>query len=193
VSTGNPLAQTLAGAVVFVDDRILPLIYVSPEQINAQLPGDLQPGNYTLVVRPEGSADVRTEFTVVRNAPGLFANTVDSISWAVALHEDGSPVTSTSPAKRDEIITLAGTGFGPYDRRTIDGFAVASSPAIHLTDTMEVRAGDVALRPEWCGALPGMVGVAGTRVKLVGVTSGRQEVRVFVNGVESNTVVVPVE
>ena len=52
------------------------LIYVSPDQINAQLPGDLEPGDYRLTVRTEGMPDVKSDFTVVRNAPGLFVNMV---------------------------------------------------------------------------------------------------------------------
>jgi uncharacterized protein (TIGR03437 family) len=192
-SQGNPLAQALAGAVVMVEDRILPLVYVSPEQINAQLPSDLQPGTYTLTVRPEGLGDLKTQFTVVRNAPGLFANSVESVSYAIALHEDGSPVTLASPARRDETVTLVGTGFGPYDRRTVDGFATPVTPAIHLADPMEVRVGGIVLQPSWCGAVPGFVGVAGTKVKLAGIPSGRNEAIVVVNGVLSNTVIIPVE
>ena len=41
VGSAAPLAQTLGGTVVLVEDRLLPLVYVSPEQINAQLPADL--------------------------------------------------------------------------------------------------------------------------------------------------------
>ena len=39
LGSSNPLAQSLGGTVVLVEDRLLPLIYVSPDQINAQLPG----------------------------------------------------------------------------------------------------------------------------------------------------------
>jgi uncharacterized protein (TIGR03437 family) len=192
-STSNPLAQSLAGAVVFVEDRVLPLVYVSPEQINAQLTSDLPPGDYTLVVKPEGLAEVKTQFKVVRNAPGLFANDLDSVAYAVATHEDGTPVTLASPAKPDETITLAGTGFGPYDRRTVDGFSVAPKPAITLADPVEVRFSETTLRPVWAGAMPGFPGVAGVKLKLSGISPGRKELRVAVNGVESNTVVLPVE
>jgi uncharacterized protein (TIGR03437 family) len=192
-SASNPLPQSLAGAVVFVDDRVLPLVYVSPEQINAQLASDLPAGDYTLIVKPEGLPDVKAQFKIVRNAPGLFSNELNTIAYAVAMHEDGTPVTLASPAKRDETVTLAGTGFGPYDRRTIDGFAVAPNPAVNLADPVEVRFKDTTLRPVWAGAMPGFAGVAGTKVKLSGILSGRHEVRVAVNGVESNTVVLPVE
>ena len=76
------------------------------------------PREYKLTVRTEGLPDVTSTFTVVRNAPGLFVHVVDTTSYAVALHEDGSPVTIESPAKRNELISLIGTGFGPYNRRS---------------------------------------------------------------------------
>jgi uncharacterized protein (TIGR03437 family) len=123
----------------------------------------------------------------------LFANPVESVAYAVALHEDGSPVTPASPAKQDETITFMGTGFGPYDRRTVDGFATPASPAIYLADPMEVRIGGIVLRPSWCGSMAGFVGIAGARVKLAGISPGRHEAVVTVNGVQSNTVVIAVE
>jgi hypothetical protein len=91
-SPSGRLLQTLAGAVVMVEDRILPLVYVAPEQINAQLPSDLAPGNYTLRVMPEGQLEVKAEFTIVRNAPGLFANTVNSVAYA----RDSVPMIAAS-------------------------------------------------------------------------------------------------
>jgi len=50
----NPLAQSIAGVTVTVSDRILPLLYVSPTQINAQVPSDLGDGDYTLQVHNNG-------------------------------------------------------------------------------------------------------------------------------------------
>src|SRR5256885_917050 len=44
----NPLAQTLGGVTVRVGDRFMPLIFVSPSQINLQLPDDLPLGAQTI-------------------------------------------------------------------------------------------------------------------------------------------------
>ncbi len=38
------------------------------------------------------------------------------------LHEDGTPVTQDSPARKGETVTFYGTGLGGYDRPVIDGF-----------------------------------------------------------------------
>ncbi|HYP08743.1 MAG TPA: hypothetical protein VER03_21090, partial [Bryobacteraceae bacterium] len=193
IGNAAPLAQTLGGTVVLVGDRLLPLVYVSPEQINAQLPADLAPGEYELVVRTDGMADVKSTFTVVRNAPGLFSNPVDSVAYAVALHDDGSPVTVGNPAKRNETISLLGTGFGPYDRRVLDGFAAPPSPVAAVVDPVEVIAGGVSIRPAFTGATVGLVGLTTTRFRVAAAATGLQEVKVVVNGRASNTVILPVE
>ena len=46
----SPLVQTLGGVTVRVGDRFLPLIFVSPSQINLQVPDDLPLGAQTLTV-----------------------------------------------------------------------------------------------------------------------------------------------
>jgi len=189
----NPLAQSLGGTVVLVEDRLLPLIYVSPEQINAQLPSDLEEREYKLTVRSEGMADVTSTFTVVRNAPGLFVNMVDTTPYAVALHEDGSPITAQSPAKRSELISVIGTGFGPYNRRVIDGFATPATPAATLADTVEVVLSGARLQPAFAGAAPGLIGITTTRFRIGQSGSGASELKVVVNGKESNTVLLPIE
>lgn len=191
--TSNPLPQSIAGTVVLVEDRLLPLVYVSPEQINAQLPGDLEPGEYKLTVRTDGLADITSTFTVVRNAPGLFVNMVDTTPYAVALHEDGSPVTVENPAKRTELISLIGTGFGPYNRRVVDGWVAPATPAASLVDPVEIVVGGARLQPTFAGAAAGLTGMTATRFRVGQSASGAVEVKVTVNGKESNTVILPVE
>jgi uncharacterized protein (TIGR03437 family) len=194
VGPAGPLAQTLGGTVLMIGDRLLPLVYVSPEQINAQLPADLEPGEHTLTVRSAGMPDISSTFMVVRNAPGLFSNPVDGVAYAAALHEDGSPITAASPAKRNETVTLMGTGFGPYNRRVLDGFVTPASPLAVVVDPVEVVAGGATLRPAFSGAAPGLVGLTATRFRVDGAApSGSLEVKVLVNGKESNTVILPVE
>jgi hypothetical protein len=109
----NPLAQSIAGVTVTVADHILPLLFVSPQQINAQLPSDLAAGNYSLLVQSEGQADLPGSFTVARNAPGLFSRLVGSKAYAVALHEDGSPITIDSPARNGKWSCCLALGSGP--------------------------------------------------------------------------------
>lgn len=193
VGSSNPLSQTLGGTVVLVGDRLLPLIYVSPGQINAQLPSDLDPGQYTLTIRTEGMSDVVSEFTVVRNAPGLFVNRVEETALAVALHEDGSPVTVERPARENEFVDLIGTGFGPYNRRVLDGFATPSTPPALLVDPVEVMTGEIRLTPTFAGAAPGLMGITLTRFQVPPGLIGEVPFRVVVNGKESNTVILPVE
>jgi uncharacterized protein (TIGR03437 family) len=194
VGPANPLAQSLAGVVVLLGDRLIPLIYVSPDQINAQLPADLAEGGYNLTIKNDGLPDVTGQFNVVQNAPGLFANNVNSKQYAVAFHEDGSAVTVDSPAKRTEIVTILGTGFGRYNRRVPDGFVVPDSPAIPLADTAEIVAGSAHLQPTFTGAAPGFVGVAVSKFRIASLpAASTMELRITVNGQDSNTVLLPIE
>jgi uncharacterized protein (TIGR03437 family) len=195
VGPASPLAQTIAGVTVQVADRFLPLLFVSPEQINAQLPSDLEEGDYSIAVRSGTNPAIGGRFTAARNAPGLFSQTVDSQTFAVASHEDGSQITPGNPARKGEVISLLGTGFGPYQKRPPDGFAVPGAPPYPLADTVELWGGDQKIDTIWAGAAPGYVGITVTRFKLpVGAAPGAPlDLKVRINGRESNKVQLPVE
>lgn len=195
VGPSSPLAQTIAGATVFLGDRLLPLIYVSPDQINAVLPSDIAPGDYTLTVRMDGVPDVGGAFTAVRNAPGLFINQLNNRSYILALHEDGTTITPDSPAHRNEVVTVLGTGFGPLTRQMPEGFVIPDSPAVALADTSEITAGSLKLQPTFAGAAPGFVGVDAIKFRITGdlPTAAAVDFRVTINGVDSNTLLLPLE
>jgi uncharacterized protein (TIGR03437 family) len=192
----NPLAQTLGNVTVTVGERLLPLLFVSPKQINAQVLSDLPDGQYVLKVKQVGQPDVTAEFTVRRNSPGLFTQSTESgAPLALALHEDGTLITPESPARRRETVSLFGTGFGPYEPRVIDGFIVPSDALYRLADSLTVVSGELSLEPQWTGAAPGMVGTAVVKLKIGDEVPGGStlDVSVAINGVQSNSVQLPVE
>jgi uncharacterized protein (TIGR03437 family) len=197
VATGpdSPLAQTLSGTVVQAANRLLPLFFVSPGQINAELPADFAEGAGTLTVSAQGQPDVHASFTVVRNAPGLFQQTVQDQSFAVAVHEDGSAVTPDSPARRGELLTVYGTGFGPTNPMRPVGFAVPQTPPFLLLDAASLLVGGAVLQAENALAAPGRVAVDAVQFRLSdGAPSGTNApLRVSVNGQQSNTVLLPVQ
>ena len=191
----NPLSQSIGGVTVRVEGRLLPLLFVSPEQINAQVPSGLPEGSYKVFVKSGFQAEISANMIVTRNAPGLFSKAFDGQQLAVAAHEDGSAVSIESPARRGEIVTLFGTGFGPYDRSYPDGFPVPVSMQLLVADAVEVLAGDLTFTPAWTGAAEGLVGTTGTRLKISDeIPSARQlELRVRIQGKDSNKVWLPVE
>jgi uncharacterized protein (TIGR03437 family) len=191
----DPLPQTLGEVTVRMGDRMLPLFYVSPDQINVQIPTGLAPGDYSMTVKWEGHPEVSAAFSIVRNAPGLFTSIVDDRYFVVALHQDGTFVTTESPARRAETITIYGTGFGPYTRAALDGFALPQSMVLPLVDTVEIVAGGLVLQPLWAGAATGFVGATIVRLRIGDElpAASTVECKVRVNGFESNTVLLPIE
>jgi uncharacterized protein (TIGR03437 family) len=189
----NPLSQSIQGVTVTVNDLILPLLFISPQQINAQLPSSLKSGSYTLEVQNTGQPNISGTFTVARNAPGLFFQTINSVNYALALHADGSEVTTASPAAAGETISLLGTGFGLYKGTVLDGFFPPNPPPA-LADSVTLSV-DGVNPASTSTAAPGFTGVDRTQFKVpTGLPSGKSvPVLVTINGVDSNTVMLPLQ
>jgi uncharacterized protein (TIGR03437 family) len=185
LSTTDPLTQSLGGVALQCAGRLLPLLYVSAEQINFQVASDLEPGVYTLELHRDGGVVRSVDFKVARDAPGLFA----------VLHEDGSAITPDAPAHPGERVALYGTGFGPYVNPAPDGFRVPVDPPDPLTESLQVLLAGRTLPPEFAGAGPALTGIALVLFVLPGdLEPGvAVEVAVAVGGVESNAVLVPLK
>lgn len=193
---GNPLSQTIGNVTVRLDSQLLPLVFVSPQQINLQVPSTLAEGLYQVSVKWGNYPEVLAPMHVVRNAPGLFQKKVDEIMLAAALHEDGSEINMQAKAQKGETITVFGTGFGPSERPQIDGFPAPAEPVNALLDTVEAYLGDTQLEIVWSGVAAGQVGANLVRLKIpadaAGVDGGTA-LRIRVNGRDSNTVFLAVE
>ena len=188
----NPLEQSLEGVTVTVDSWILPLLFVSQGQINAQLPYELPAGKYTIDVHSLGQPDVTGTFTVVRNAPGLFTQTVGSDEYAIAFHDDGSLISPTKPAKAGETVSILGTGFGPVKGNILDGY-FPPDPAPVLIDAVTITAGTQTPKTDWVGAAPGYTGLNMAKFVVPAGSPSKLPITVTINGVKSNTVTLAVQ
>jgi uncharacterized protein (TIGR03437 family) len=193
VGPTNPLSQSIAGTTVTINDSILPLMFISPTQINAQLPSSLPDGSYTLEVQNTGQPEISGPLTVARNAPGLFSSVVGTTAYIMAFHADGSMVSTTSPAAAGETISMLGTGFGPYQTPVLDGF-FPPVPSPLVNDAVTLSVGGVNPTPT-SSAAPGFIGVVSTQFQVpTGLPSGTSvPVLVTINGVDSNTVMLPIQ
>jgi len=195
VAPNGLLPQTLAGVVARSGDRLLPLIYASPTQINAQMPDDVDPGDQIMTVSPPGQPDIRALFKIVRNAPGVFPVAFGDQIFAMAVHEDGSPINVDSPAKRGELITVYGTGFGPADHPRPLGFPTPPTPDYLIVDPVTVQIADAVITPEKAFVVPGRQGIDAVQFRLGdgSPSSTSATLKLTINGVDSNTVLIAVQ
>ena len=192
----GPLAQTLAGVVVRLGTRLLPLFWVSPERIDFLTPSDLEPGTYRINIQRASQPEVVSEMLVARNAPGLFTRDdgpVGQLPIAVAIRPNGTQVTAASPALPGEQITLLATGSGPYDLLSPDGFPLPDFLTYKLLDGVQVLLGDLTIDPTFAGGRAGQVGVNAVRFLVPSAAAGQTlNLRLRVKGRESNLTALPV-
>lgn len=191
----DPLLQTLGNVTVTVNNMLMPLLFVSPGQINAQVPAELTDGTYTLTVNFQGQPPVSGTFTVKQNAPGVFTQAnAQNQPLAAALHQDGTLITASSPARRGEIVSLYGTGFG-LSQAIVDGFPAPLTPLIPATGPVSINAGGVTVPATWAGAAPTLVGTDIVQVQIVDSIPSATTVNLTVSagGSQSAMVQLPVE
>src|SRR6185295_15048456 len=121
VASAAPPVFLIDDVWVEVENNPLPLLFVSPQQINAQLSSSLLEGNHTLTIHRRGQPDVSSDFRVRHVSPGVFQwYPAQGAPTVAAFREDGSMLTAANPASLNETISIYGTGFGLYDRVLIN-------------------------------------------------------------------------
>jgi uncharacterized protein (TIGR03437 family) len=152
---------TVAGKAAYVD-------YVSPHQVNVQVPSGIPTGKQTLVVTTVGGSSVGTSVTVNATEPGLLAPSVFNFGpgqYVVALFPNGATyvlppgVTSsvpTSRAKPGDTITMFGVGFGTVTPNIDAGVIVQQNNNL---SGMQVTIGGVQVTVQYAGLVQGFLGL----------------------------------
>jgi uncharacterized protein (TIGR03437 family) len=114
---GSLLPTSLAGTSVLVDGRPAAVYFVSPAQLNVQIPDDTTQGVVEIqVITPLGTAQQTAILAPV--APSVFMVTVGGVNYAAAIASDGTPlaapgqIAGARAANPGETVLIFGTGFG---------------------------------------------------------------------------------
>jgi uncharacterized protein (TIGR03437 family) len=140
-----PLGSQLGGTEVFIGNSAVPLFYVSPTQVNFQVPGGLAPGQNVLEVHVGGQQVARGTITTLAHSPGLFAVT--------------DQAGAIGHGKRGGFITIYGAGQGTVMPAVADGAAAMASPLSLSTDQPSVFINGRSATVSFTGLAPGLVGV----------------------------------
>ncbi|MDQ6759362.1 MAG: peptidylprolyl isomerase [Acidobacteriota bacterium] len=189
----NGTAPTsLSGVSVTVNGRPAYVYYVSPTQVNAQIPGITPSGGQVpVVVTFQGQSSAPVMLTVKQYGAGLLAPPAFKIKdkqYAAAVHSstgafvsNGSiPGVPAAPAVPGETLLLYGIGFGPVtpSSTAIAGQIVRVNSTI--TTALKFNIGDTPAEVSYAGLVTGLVGVYQFNVKVpADAPNGDLPVQVF--------------
>jgi len=157
--TGTDLPVELGGVSVTVNERPVAVGAVTPTQITALVPTGIGTGEVRVLVRTAAGESTPATVTAAATAPGLLAPfTQEDRRFLLAVAMDGTLVGKTGegsravrPARRGELLTLFGTGFGattpeaPVNQAIANPLRLAAAPRIRFGETVATLIGTGSL------------------------------------------------
>ncbi len=190
-----PLPTALGESCMTVNGVPVPILFVSPAQINAQMPFSVD-GNVTLILRTPGGVSDNFNLTILPTAPSVFRSGVAGplTDLATILRDRNSQlVTLSNPIHHEDAITIFLTGMGRTQPAIDAGVPAPSDPlAIALVEPT-VSIGGVELPLTFAGLAPGQVGVYQINALVPGwVPTGMQQILRITQGGSSTVLSVRV-
>jgi uncharacterized protein (TIGR03437 family) len=168
------VTTTLSNVSLTIDGQNAPLLYVSTNQVTAQVPYESTIGSGKVVVLTNGTnPPASTTVTIAATAPGIYTANGSGTGQAAAINTSASTgdVTlnsSTDPAHIGDTVSLYLTGEGNYNTSLIAGavntntgfiIPVTTSPLPQMSPTPTVQIGgvDASAGVSYAGAVPGSI------------------------------------
>jgi uncharacterized protein (TIGR03437 family) len=151
-----PLPTALANSCISVNGTLLPLLFASPNQINAQLPLNATGQSSVVIYTPGGISDT-FNFTIQPTAPSVFRTSTGTAT--IIRNIDGKLITNDTPIHLNEYLTIYLTGLGGTTPSVAPGTASPSSPLAVATVRPTITIGGSSIFVLWAGLAPKQVGV----------------------------------
>jgi adhesin/invasin len=192
-----PLPARLAATEVLVNGVPAPLFFVSPLQVNFQMPFEATGSTAAIAVRVGGLVSGNATVRLANESPAIFLAPYISPAAGAALNQDSTVNTPPNPARPETVIQLFATGLGAVRPAPPTGSPAASAEplnraAVPVRALIEGRESEVL----FAGLAPGLVAVYQVNVRLpAGLASGNVPVKILAGpaGSESNTVTISVQ
>ena len=202
---GSELAETAASAPpgtlptllrntqVLVNGVAAPLLYVSPTQINFQVPLEISGSTAQMVVVSNGVQGPTTVVGLTRETPGIF--TIPETGTGAVLNEDSTLNSAGNPARAGSVVQIFATGLGAVSPLVPAGQPAAISPLSETVTTPVVLIGGIPAEVSYSGLAPGTVGVyqINARIPASVPASAAVPVQIQMGAAASNAVTIAVE
>jgi uncharacterized protein (TIGR03437 family) len=189
-ATKFPLPTSMAGATVYINATAVPLLYVSPTQINFQVPSSLAAGTASLYVSRDGGASALFYYTVAGSAPGIFQ---DTGNHAVAQNlVNYSTNSASNPVASGGILVVYFSGQGAVNHPVADGIAAPASPVATATATATATIGGVSATVDFAGLSAGFAGLAQANILVPSLATGDYPLVLNIGGYVSSSALVSV-
>lgn len=187
LATGSPQTVTTAplpftsssGTSISINGIPAPLLYISPTQINLQIPYEVSVGAAVLTLSAGGQS-ASINFTIQDSAPGIF---VDAQNGHVVPNESAAPGSTIE-------LYLTGAGQVTPAEATGNVPVAGTTPVPNLPLSLTV--GGVSVTPVYVGTPGWSVGVVQINFTVPMVPAGPQPVRVAIGGVDSQVAVLTI-
>ena len=156
-----PLATTLGETCATVNGIALPMIRVSPNEIDAQLPYEMA-GSANLMINTPGGTSAPFSFSAAATAVAVFQNGKAGDFYNLPQiygSANNQLVDFTNPIHPDETLMIFATGLGQTSPAAVTGMAPTSNPFEIAMVVPSVTLDGTPLAVEFAGLLPGSVGV----------------------------------
>jgi uncharacterized protein (TIGR03437 family) len=161
-SSEIPLPTALANSCLSVNGLPVPILFVSPNQVNAQMPFQAI-GDVTLILRTPGGQSDNYNLVIEPNAPSVFLSGVGpGVNVpTVVRNDDNQLVTPSHPIHRksDTALVIYLTGLGPTAPAVASGQPAPSGTLAYTLTQPTVTLGGINLPVLFSGLAPGLVGV----------------------------------
>jgi len=156
-----PLPTALGESCLVVNGALVPLLFVSSQQINGQLPYNVV-GSSTLAIHTPAGISNNYLFTVLPAAPSVFQTGAagPETGLATIIRADNNQlVTPTNPIHPKDTVVIYLTGMGQTFPQSTAGLASPSSPLASAVIQPNVTLGGAALSVTFAGLTPNSVGL----------------------------------
>jgi uncharacterized protein (TIGR03437 family) len=180
-SRSFPLSTNLGDVSVTINGIPAPLFYISPTQINLQIPYGVAQGPATLVLNGKG-AQATSQIQIQATSPGIFLIG----TYAAAINQDGATNGADHPVPVGNYVSIYMTGQGAVDSPAPDGIPTPDSPLAHVSAPVSALVGGQDATVLFAGLAPRLVGALQLILRVPDLPSGNYPVSVTIGGAVSN-------
>jgi uncharacterized protein (TIGR03437 family) len=170
---GSNFGSSAAGVTVLIGGIVAPLLAVTPQQINFQVPWQLSGQTQAALTVTSGDlTSAPVTVPLASEAPGIFA--LNSAGQGAVLVANTASIAApvdmfpgSRPAQRGEYISIYCTGLGGVTHQPATGAPADGNPlSLTLTNPMIVSIGGTSATVVFSGLAPGFVGLYQVNVQV---------------------------